>query len=59
MTAIEEYFPLNLENLSVEEIKRILLNPQSTDDFIEEMPAICSLNDRLDTLIEEVENVSS
>lgn len=48
----------DLSALSLEELKKLDTDPEFFDDFIEEMSVVQHLNDELDSMINQVENIS-
>uniref|UniRef100_A0A1I8M9I9 VPS37 C-terminal domain-containing protein n=1 Tax=Musca domestica TaxID=7370 RepID=A0A1I8M9I9_MUSDO len=50
-------FP-NLSTLSLDELKQLDNDPEFFDDFIEEMSVVQQLNEELDSMINQVENIS-
>ena len=49
----------NLSALSLEELKQLDTDPEFFDDFIEEMSVVQHLNEELDSMISQVEIISS
>lgn len=49
----------NLSTLSLEELKQLDRDPEFFDDFIEEMSVVQHLNEELDSMMNQVENISS
>ncbi|XP_017869886.1 PREDICTED: vacuolar protein sorting-associated protein 37A [Drosophila arizonae] len=53
----EESMP-NLSTLSLDELKQLDRDPEFFDDFIEEMSVVQHLNEELDSMMNQVENIS-
>lgn len=49
----------NLSTLSLDELKQLDRDPEFFDDFIEEMSVVQHLNEELDSMMNQVENISS
>ncbi|XP_055912596.1 vacuolar protein sorting-associated protein 37A isoform X2 [Eupeodes corollae] len=57
--SIKKEFDLpNLSNMSLDELKKLDGDPEFFDDFIEEMSVVQHLNEELDSMINQVENIS-
>lgn len=48
----------NLSTLSLDELKQLDRDPEFFDDFIEEMSVVQHLNEELDSMMNQVENIS-
>ncbi|XP_043071895.1 uncharacterized protein LOC6566104 isoform X2 [Drosophila grimshawi] len=48
----------NLSTLSLDELKQLDQDPEFFDDFIEEMSVVQHLNEELDSMMNQVENIS-
>ncbi|XP_055844700.1 vacuolar protein sorting-associated protein 37A [Episyrphus balteatus] len=48
----------NLSAMSLDELKKLDTDPEFFDDFIEEMSVVQHLNEELDSMINQVENIS-
>lgn len=49
----------NLSTLSLDELKQLDRDPEFFDDFIEEMSVVQHLNEELDSMMNQVESISS